>query len=90
MHSSLFLLLLLPVFAAAAAVSPAITLENQFRAIHDAHHASKVQTLDSNVVMTRDELVSGKCAPIIIIFARGTTEPGISLASSSSSIIKGL
>jgi hypothetical protein len=40
--------------------------------------------------MTRDELVSGKCAPIIIIFARGTTEPGISLASSSSSIIKGL
>ncbi|KAF8244336.1 cutinase-domain-containing protein [Wilcoxina mikolae CBS 423.85] len=81
------LLLLLPVFAAAAptldltpspssieAVTPAIALENQFRTIHDTHHAAKKEQI--MVVTTRNELVSGKCAPIIVIFARGTGEPG--------------
>lgn len=103
MLSSRFLALLLPVLAAAAPapsvspanthVSPAIALENRFKAVHDAHHAEKkgldIRILDrgdvfdapiTGVVTTRNELVNKSCAPIIVIFARGTTEPGIDIA----------
>ena len=31
---------------------------------------------DPNVITTRNELLEGHCSPIVVIFARGTTEPG--------------
>lgn len=51
--------------------SPVDALENAFRNLR----ASKVSSLAA-VVTTRNDLLDGKCAPIIVLFARGTTEPG--------------
>lgn len=51
--------------------SPVEALETAFRNLR----ASKVSSLAA-VVTTRNELIDGKCAPIIVLFARGTTEPG--------------
>lgn len=72
-------LLLAPSFVHAAPVapttvtksSPVDALENAFRNLR----ASKVSSLAA-VVTTRNDLLDGKCAPIIVLFARGTTEPG--------------
>lgn len=51
--------------------SPAEALETAFRNLR----ASKESSLAA-VVTTRNELLDGGCAPIIVLFARGTTEPG--------------
>ncbi|KAI5805042.1 cutinase-domain-containing protein [Geopyxis carbonaria] len=85
------LLLLLPALAAAApypsalaaadlptttitSTVPALALEEAFANLR----ASKVVAADvaAAVVTTRSELKSGQCDDIIVIFARGTTEPG--------------
>lgn len=51
--------------------SPVSALENAFKSLR----ASKPHPAAA-VVTTRNELLDGKCAPIIVLFARGTTEPG--------------
>ena len=64
--------------------TPAVALEHSFKAVHDAHAANKaaLRTMgDSDgipgAITTRNELLEGKCADIVVIFARGTTEPGM-------------
>lgn len=74
----------LPDLPSQIAYTPAEALEHSFKAVHDAHQARKEALRrrgDSDegipgVVTTRNELNEGKCADIIVIFARGTTEPG--------------
>lgn len=68
-----------PQSAAAAAVprpiivsgnSPISALENAFKSLRES------KPFKVAAVTTRDELIGGRCAPIIVLFARGTTEPG--------------
>ncbi|KAL7274067.1 hypothetical protein RUND412_003051 [Rhizina undulata] len=55
--------------------SPAAFLEAAFRQIHESKNADTVSAR-AEVITTRNELVDGGCNDVIVIFARGTTEPG--------------
>jgi len=69
--------------------SPLEALEHGFRAVHDAHRARKAAAEEEELqargdrdgipgaITTRNELIEGRCKPIIVIFGRGTTEPGL-------------
>jgi hypothetical protein len=67
--------------------SPLEALEHGFRAVHDAHQARKAAEKElqargdrdgiPGAITTRNELLGGGCKDIILIFARGTTEPGL-------------
>lgn len=62
-----------PIPATIPESSPISSLENAFKSLR----ASKVSSASAAaVVTTRNELLDGRCAPIIVLFARGTTEPG--------------
>jgi hypothetical protein len=71
--------LLLLTFAAAAPTTSNSTaaLEAQLKVLHDKHAASKVLSTTAAVVTTHNDLNDGQCKDIIVIFGRGTTEPGI-------------
>lgn len=62
-----------PIPATIPESSPISSLENAFKSLR----ASRVSSASAAaVVTTRNELLEGRCAPIIVLFARGTTEPG--------------
>ncbi|KAH8155087.1 uncharacterized protein LAJ45_00096 [Morchella importuna] len=56
--------------------TPVSAIEDAFKSLRAAKHADTFSTLAA-VKTTRNELLEKKtCAPVIVIFARGTTEPG--------------
>jgi cutinase len=61
----------IPALFGQEAFTPAEALSHAFRAGHDEHFSAQ-----RKVVTTRNELLQGKCADIIVIFARGSLEPG--------------
>jgi type II secretory pathway component PulF len=53
--------------------TPILAIEQAFRTISEKHYARSTNT---SLQTVRNELIEGKCADIIVIFARGTYEPG--------------
>lgn len=80
MKITLASLLFAPILASAAAINtnslPLIDkIEQAFRDVHNRHQS--LRTSAAAVVTTRNELKQFQgCKDIILIFARGTTEPG--------------
>lgn len=57
-------------------IQPSVKNTTVYIALHDAFSQVNDEALSSPANTTRNDLEEGKCAPNILIFARGTTETG--------------